>query len=346
MNRRRFLLTGAGLPLLSACASDAESRHNGSLQEFAQRLNASAATYSVLRAGKPVSTLALAGAPDAIFQAASLTKPVVAFAALRMVQGGQLELAAPVSHYLPDGYRHFHDPLRRSARDSFDLVPAKMLERVSVDQLLNHSSGFPNWSSKPLTFISEPGQGWSYSGEGYLVLQGIMERIAQAELAAYLDQYLFAPLGMSDTSLVWRAEFEERAVAGKMYLGLSRKARFQSAVAASTLYTTASDYARFMSALLAEDALMQMVLAKPVEVNKPLGLAWGLGWGIEQGAGGSNIWQWGNNPGFRAFAMASTTSKDGFVVLTNSERGMPLAASIAREVLPFEHGAFRFPPVA
>jgi hypothetical protein len=51
-------------------------------------------------------------------------------------------------------------------------------------------------------------------------------------------------------------------------------------------------------------------------------------------------------PGFRAFAMASVASKDGFVLLTNSERGMPLAASLARSVLPAEHNAFRFSWVA
>ncbi len=346
MNRRRFLLAGASAPLLASCANGAARRGSGTLEDFAKRLNVSAATYSVLRAGKPVSTLAVTGAPEAIFQAASLTKPVVAFAALRMVQAGQLELAAPVAHYLPGGYRHFHDPLRRTARDSFDLVPAKVLERVTVAQLLNHTSGFPNWSSKALAFTSEPGREWRYSGEGYLILQGIMESIAQAELAAHLDRHLFAPLGMSDTSLVWRNAFEERAVAGRMYLGLSQRAQFRSGLAASTLYTTASDYARFMSAFLAEDVLVQMVLAAQVEVSKQLGLSWGLGWGLEQGAGGTNIWQWGNNPGFRAFAMASTSSGDGLVVLTNSERGMPLAAAVAQEVLPLEHGAFRFPPVA
>ena len=111
MNRRRFLLAGASAPLLASCANGAARRGSGTLEDFAKRLNVSAATYSVLRAGKPVSTLAVTGAPEAIFQAASLTKPVVAFAALRMVQAGQLELAAPVAHYLPGGYRHFHDPL-------------------------------------------------------------------------------------------------------------------------------------------------------------------------------------------------------------------------------------------
>lgn len=55
------------------------------------------------------------------------------------------------------------------------------------------------------------------------------------------------------------------------------------------------------------------------------------------------IWQWGNNPGYRAFAMASSRSGDGFVLLTNSENGLKLAEPIAQTLLPGEHNVFRFP---
>lgn len=346
ISRRKFLLAGAGLPLLASCASDLTALRDRPPEMLAKELGVGAASYVALEAGKPGAAVALAGKPDAIFQAASLTKPVVALAALRLVQAGRLELDAPVSHYLPGGYKHFHNPLRRAAGDAFELLPANALERITVAQLLNHSSGFRNWSSGKLSFKSEPGERWGYSGEGYVVLQNVIEAVTQAELAAYLEQSMFAPLGMADTSLVWRNSFNDRSVGGSMLLGIQQRVRFQSAVAASTLYTTAADYARFMAALLADDSLLAMTMSRTVETDKALGLAWGLGWGIEQGSGGPYIWQWGNNPGFRAFAMASTVSKNGFVVLTNSERGMPLAASIARAVLPAEHNAFRFPWVA
>lgn len=346
INRRQFLLAGAVLPLLTSCASDIIALQQRPPEVLAQELGVESASYVVLQGGKPGAVVALSGKPDAIFQAASLTKPVAALAALRLAQAGQLQLDAPVSRYLPNGYRHFHNPLRRAPGDAFDLVPASTLERVRVAQLLNHSAGFPNWSNGTLSFKSEPGARWAYSGEGYVMLQNVVEAITQTGLAPYLEQQLFAPLGMADSSLAWRDAFAERSVSGTMMLGLRQRMRFQEAVAASTLYTTAADYARFMSALLADDALLALTLSRTVEADQPLGLAWGLGWGIEQGAGGPYIWQWGNNPGYRAFAMASTVSKDGFVVLTNSEKGMPLAASIARQVLPAEHNAFRFPWVS
>lgn len=346
ISRRSFLLAGAGLPFLASCANDLMALRDRPPQVLAKELGLGAAAYAALGAGKPVAAVALAGQPDAIFQAASLTKPVVALAALRLVQAGRLELDAPVSRYLPGGYKHFHNALRRAPGDAFDLLPASTLARVTVAQLLNHSSGFPNWSSGRLSFKSEPGERWGYSGEGYVLLQNVIEAITQADLAGYLERHLFAPLGMGDTSLVWRDSFGARAVGGSMLLGIQQRVRFHSAVAASTLYTTAADYARFMAAVLADDAVLALILSRTVETDKPLGLRWGLGWGIEQSAGGPCIWQWGNNPGFRAFAMANVVSKGGFVVLTNSENGMPLAASIAHAILPAEHNAFRFPWVA
>lgn len=101
-----------------------------------------------------------------------------------------------------------------------------------------------------------------------------------------------------------------------------------------------------MSTLLADHPLLSLTVAKPIDMDGTLGLQWGLGWGIENTQGGPYIWQWGNNPGFRAFAMASVRSKDGFVMFSNSEHGMPLAASIAQRVLPADHNAFRFSWVA
>lgn len=351
-DRRTVLLAGAGLPFLASCASDITLLRERPVDVLATELKVCSAVYVVLRAGVPGSPTVVSGCPggatpaDAIFQAASLTKPVVAFAALRLAVAGQLDLGAAVSRYLPNGYRHFHSLLHRSAGDAHDLVPAGALGRVSVAHLLHHSAGFPNWSSKPLTFEFEPGQRWGYSGEGFMLLQGVIESIVQTDLATYAEQQVFKPLGMTDSSLVWRDDFEGRAVSGSMALGLRQRVRFRSALAAASLYTTASDYARFMSALLATDRLLSTTLADPIEADAALGLQWGLGWGIERTAGGPYLWQWGNNPGFRAFAMASAASKDGFVVLTSSEYGMPLAASLAHRVLPADHNAFRFSWVA
>ena len=352
INRRNLLLAGATLPVFASCASDITRLRERPVAVLAREFEVCSAAYAVLRAGTPTAPVSVSGCgdntarADSIFQAASLTKPVVAFAALRLVLEGQLDLNAAASHYLPNGYKHFHSVLGRSPNDAHDVMSRVPLSRVSVAQLLNHTSGLPNWSSAALTFESDPGERWGYSGEGFVMLQAVIEAVTNTELSAYLDEQVFVPLGMADTSLIWRDAFAERAVSGTTTFGFRQRVRFKSAVAAASLYTTAADYATFMSALLANDQLLSLALAKPVEVDGALGLQWGLGWGIERAPGGPYIWQWGNNPGFRAFAMASVTSKDGFVILTNSDRGMPLAASVAQSVLSAEHNAFRFSWVA
>ena len=352
ISRRNLILAGVGIPILASCATDITKLRDRPVGLLAKESEVCSAAYAVLRAGMPTSPISVSGCAgtttqaDAIFQAASLTKPVVAFAALRLELDGQLDLNAPASRYLPNGYKHYQSVLHRLPSDAYDLVPASVLSQISVAQLLNHSSGLPNWSSGALSIESKPGNHWSYSGEGFVLLQSVIEAITGMELSEHLDQQVFAPLGMTATSLVWRDAFAERIVSGRTSLGFRQRTQFRSAVAAASLYTTAADYSIFMSALLANDPLMSLTLANPVEVDKPLGLQWGLGWGIEQAQGGPYIWQWGNNPGFRAFAMASVASKDGFVIFTNSDSGMPLAASVAQSVLPADHGAFRFSWVA
>ncbi len=92
----------------------------------------------------------------------------------------------------------------------------------------------------------------------------------------------------------------------------------------------------------ADTTLLSLTLANPVTTDPELGLEWGSGWGIETAAGGPYRWHRGNNPGFRAFAMVSATSGYGYVLFTNSERGMPLAARLAHLTIPAEHGVFRF----
>ncbi|PND38937.1 hypothetical protein C1O66_16325 [Paucibacter aquatile] len=81
-------------------------------------------------------------APPPFFQAVSLTKPAVAYLALQLVREGLLDLDAPLSRYLAQGY------LRKQPAAGVDAaLPAATLVRTPLRCLLNHSSGLPNWAS-------------------------------------------------------------------------------------------------------------------------------------------------------------------------------------------------------
>lgn len=114
-------------------------------------------------------------------------------------------------------------------------------------------------------------------------------------------------------------------------------------MAAYSLYTSADDYARFVAAVLGDAPALRAMLGAPVRVEPSLGLDWGLGWGMETAPNGEQfIWHWGNNPGYRAFVMASVHSGDGVVMLTSGEHGLALAEPIVQTVLPGPHKTFQF----
>lgn len=326
---RRHLLLASAMPSLASCAGGISQLRERPVTALAKDLSVYSAAYAVLRGARPGGPVLVSGCAESgeqtepTFQAASLTKPVIAFAALQLALDGQLNLKAPVSHYLPAGYKHYHSTLARWPDDPHHIVSAVVLARISIAALLNHTSGLPNWSSGLLSFEFEPDKRWGYSGEGFVLLQSVIEAVTGMELSAYFDEHVFARLGMPDTSLVWRDGFATRLVSRRSASGRTRQLRFLKPVAATSLYTTATDYAKFMSAALTNDQIVSLVLSGLVQVDSALGLQWGLGWGIENSAGGPCVWQWGNIPGYPAFAIASVASKDGFVMLTNSERGMP-----------------------
>ena len=337
MDRRRFMImTGAALALpVSAQA--------GRLDDQALRLatdrNICAVAAAVLEEGGRIRTSAASGcgqAPtvDAVFQAASLSKPVLAYIVLQMARRGEVSLDRPLSETFPDGYVHRQNLFALKAAPVVDTVPAELLRALTPRLLLTHRSGFPNWAPKgPLALEFSPGARWRYSGEGYVLLQRMIEKISGKDLQQLADKELFAPARLADTAFRLTPEIEGRLVAGQ-----PRQLRFPHPIAASSLYTSAGDYARFMKLVLEDRQLLSLITGAPARLPEA-GLSWGLGWGIEKQDGQTSIWHWGNNPGFRALAMANLDAADGIVVLTASDTGMPLAKTLLRSFQPGEHPA-------
>jgi len=217
-----------------------------------------------------------------IFEAASLSKPVFAYAVLKLVDQGKLGLDVPLSTYLPKPYIERDDRL------------AKITARI----VLSHRTGFRNWrgDGNPLSIYFTPGERFSYSGEGFIYLQRVVEQVEGKPLNDIMTQLVFTPLGMASSSYVWRADFDERTATGHDGDATPQELwKPKDAGAASTLNTTAHDYALFVAAILNGAGLKPATLHEmetpqiavdpectnctdrtPKQLSK--NIFWGLGW--------------------------------------------------------------------
>jgi CubicO group peptidase (beta-lactamase class C family) len=181
-----------------------------------------------------------------------------------------------------------------------------------------------------LSFKFRPGQGFSYSGEGFVYLQTVVEKLVGEPLSPWLENELLKPLGMSDSGYVWRSSMKERAVSGHKSDGSpDRFRKFSKPRTSHTLLTTAPDLAKAMAFMikpqiksewLPTEATVRMMLRPQVSDKRRAGVARGLGWAMQESP--RFFYHTGSNGGgHRACAIASVASQKGVVVLTNSPNG-------------------------
>ncbi len=281
--------------------------------------------------------------PDAIFEAASLGKPVFAAAVLTLVQGGKLDLDAPLSHYLREPYQHSRNPF--DPRSPLDPVNDPRLDRVTARMVLSHTTGLPNWDhSTALHVNADPGERWEYSGEAFLYLQRAVESISGEPLDTFVRHAVFTPLGMTHSSFVWWPAYAGKALSGHTRAGSAQPvAQYTQALAPSTLYTTLDDYARFVAALLNRQpgSVYATEQTSQVAVRQDLRLAWSLGLALETTT--ESVFHWGANPGFQSFFFVTPSNRRGILFLTDSDAGLDLVDRLVNAYDPGRHPALQFP---
>jgi CubicO group peptidase (beta-lactamase class C family) len=249
---------------------------------------------------------------------------------LRLADRGVLDLGKPLWTYLP--YERLqHDPRGR---------------RITARNVLSHTTGLPNWGPEKLPFNADPGERFGYSGEGFVYLQKVLEKLTGMPLEALAKKEVFEPLGMTRSSFVWETSFAGDAVMGADPFGRPQEIPTdQGANAAASLLTTGEDYARFLVAVLNGEGLQkktaEAMLSPQIRIpgqlfdpKSPKGegeVGWGLGWGLERGSSAESfrIWHWGDNGGFRAWTTASREKKAGVVYFTNTADGLSIAEAVS-----------------
>ncbi len=135
---------------------------------------------------------------DTWFSAASLSKPVFAWAVRDLVQKGKLDWEKPLQDYL-------------------DLGLSGEARQISAAHVLSHTTGLPNWRfqlDQPLASEFTPGARWQYSGEGYFLLQRVIESLVGLPIARHMKQAVLAPFSMANSTFAWTPELQKKAAAG------------------------------------------------------------------------------------------------------------------------------------
>lgn len=271
---------------------------------------------------------------ETIFAAASLGKPLFAYLVMKLVEKGLLNLDLPLTNYTSKPY--IFDP---------------RIEQITARIILNHTPGFPNWSGdKPVWIDTTPGTRFSYSSEGYLYLQKVIEEITQEAFSSYSQRELFLPLEMNDSSYIWERKYEGKASDGHDRNGNPFPMRRPTeALAAGSLRTTAGDYGKFLRAMmnggnndniLLEETTLQEMLNPQIRLNQ--WLDWGLGWALELSNNKRYFWHWGDGNIFKSFTMGSREDQTAIVILTNSKNGLKMCEETVNFALGGDHPAFDF----
>lgn len=220
--------------------------------------------------GDPLTT-------DTVMYGASLTKTVFAYNVMQLVDQAKLSLDTPIKSALDK-------PLPSYGPDSVfpdkygpykDLANDPRWEKITPRMCLTHSTGFHNfWFLEPdekLRIHFDPGARYSYSGEGLILLQFVIEQGRKAQGLGLdigdLTKANFSRLGMARTSLVWRDDFAANLADGWNDKGQAQEHDQRSKVRASgSMDTTISDVAKFVAALVRGDGL---TAASRAEMTKP-----------------------------------------------------------------------------
>jgi len=293
-------------------------------------------------AGDPVT-------PETLFQAASISKPVAAMAALKLVEQGVLDLDAPVNPYLRDWK-----------------IPENAVTRehpVTLKHILTHSGGltvhgFPGYAvtaeipstvevldgagpanTVPVRVDTIPGSLWRYSGGGYTVLQKLLEDVTGKPFPQVVRDLVLDPAGMtlSGYEQPLPPDRAGHAATGHLQDGQAVEGRWHvyPEMAAAGLWTTPTDLAKLALDVQASARGERGGVLSPEMTQAqltPVMGGYGLGFGVQGEGAEARFVHGGSNHGFKAQFLAFREGGRGVFVMTNGDGGSALAQEIALAV--------------
>jgi len=301
---------------------------------------------------------------NTLFQAASISKPVSALAALKLVEQGKLDLDGDVNRYLKE----------------WKVTGESLTEEnpVTLRHLLTHTGGvtvrwFPGYATGGVLLNTsdvlngkgntaavevdvEPGSGWRYSGGGYTVMQKVIEDVTGLPFADYIDDQILKPIGMTSSTYQHElAESLKRRVSaaydndGNMFPELYND---YPEKAAAGLWTTPTDlaiYAMHLQSIMA-GAGNGILKKSTVEAMFTMHQEnWGLGPALGEIDNQLVFRHSGKNLGFTTDFTAFVNKGEGIVVMSNGDNGRAIIPDIMTAISEYyemgSHSRIRIDPI-
>jgi D-alanyl-D-alanine carboxypeptidase len=283
--------------------------------------------------------------PNTVFHIASISKNILSAVILQLADEGKLQLDDDVTRYVPEAPTHGR--------------------RVTVRQLLNHTSGIYSFTSlpeaennerldltheqvlglikdRPLDF--EPGTSWRYDNSAFYLAGMVVERVTKQEYGEYVREHLFKPLGMNSASLCDAHMVTPRLASGyEVDHGTFVNASFMSwklPFAAGAVCATAEDLLKWQAGLDAGRVLSASslkLMRTPTTLVDGTSINYGLGTRLGSLDGHPVFGHTGSGGGFNSLLESFPDDHLTIVVLMNARSGsgpsVALGTAIARTML-------------
>jgi len=284
-----------------------------------------------------------------LFQAASISKPIVAAAVLHLVEKDVIDLESPVNGQLK----------------SWRIPDNEFTQKrpVNVKMLITHSGGVIGFSfegykigdklptllqvldglkpaiSPPIRVVLEPGSRWLYSNGGYLILQQLLMDVTGSPFPELMNEIILEPLDMGNStfSQPLQSRYEKMAAAGHRSDGTAVEGKWHiyPEMAAGGLWTNPMDLCKFIMELQRSlEGISDKVLSKSMTENMLSRHFSNMGWGFVIHGNGQDLGFTfsGGNEGYRCDMYAYASKEKGAVIMTNSDNGHYIVNEIFRSV--------------
>jgi CubicO group peptidase (beta-lactamase class C family) len=286
---------------------------------------------------------------DTVMYGASFTKAAFATMVMQLVDEGAVDLDRSISEMLP---RPLPDYEEYSSLAGDARWPA-LTPRI----LLSHTSGFANlrWMEpdQQLRFHRDPGARYGYSGEGYRLLQFVLEQGLGLDVGAEMQRRVFDRFAMARTSMQWRDDFAGNVALGYALDGsMAAHDQRDNVSAAGSMDTTITDWSRFLAAAARGDGLSpeshaemirrQVVIdsvtqfptlsEETTDANRAIGLGYGLGWGVFEAPDGPAFFKEGHDDWTANYSLCVAPERSCIAIMSNSVRAEGIFLRLADEI--------------